>query len=400
MNKVYEVALSAVFGCIFLVAACTKPDGGGVTPPTCQQTTCGSACVNTAADPQNCGSCGKACGAGQTCQAGSCQCQGGSLTCTSGCITPDAQNCAGCNMPCQPGEVCNAGVCGTMCMPGTTMCGAGSCVNVMGTDPLNCGGCGTTCPSGATCTAGSCGCSGAGQMLCGAGCVDTTTSIANCGSCGHACATGQTCMGGTCSGGAGGMAGTGSGVAGTGGASAGGTTGAGGVTGTAGASGRGGTTGAGGMAGTTGTGGTAPISGTRINVNFDVDWRFNRGDVSGAEAKAFADTSWGYVDLPHTPKFVTSDDTVAYAGISAVQPLDPSGLVAGDRPRALDMTLVEALLALLAERPRVLVAGCDGTLRTGELRSVGRDVVVLRTDGDPRHVYVPVASIAEVGPAG
>ena len=33
-------------------------------------------------------------------------------------------------------------------------------------------------------------------------------------------------------------------------------------------------------------------------------------------AKAFADTSWGYVDLPHTPKFVTSDDTVAYAGIS------------------------------------------------------------------------------------
>jgi len=307
-----------------------------VTPPTCQQTTCGSACVNTASDPQNCGGCGKACGAGQTCQAGSCQCQGGSLTCTSGCITPDAQNCAGCNMPCQPGEVCNAGVCGTMCMPGTTMCGAGSCVNVMGTDPLNCGGCGTTCPSGATCTAGSCGCSGAGQMLCGAGCVDTTTSIANCGSCGHACATGQTCMGGTCSGGAGGMAGTGSGVAGTGGASAGGTTGAGGVTGTAGASGRGGTTGAGGMAGTTGaggaagrggttgaggmagttgTGGTAPISGTRINVNFDVDWRFNRGDVSGAEAKAFADTSWGYVDLPHTPKFVTPDDTVAYGGL-------------------------------------------------------------------------------------
>jgi hypothetical protein len=91
---------------------------------------------------------------------------------------------------------------------------------------------------------------------------------------------------------------------------------------------------------------------------------------------------------------------VAYAGITAVLPLDPADLVAGDRPRALDMTLVEALLALLAERPRVLVAGLDGRLRTGELRSVGRDVVVLRTDGDPRHVYVPVASIAEVGPAG
>ena len=86
----------------------------------------------------------------------------------------------------------------------------------------------------------------------------------------------------------------------------------------AGTTGTGGVGGRGGAAGTTGTAGTGggSVSGTRVKLNFDTDWRFQRMDVSGANAKAFADTSWGYVDLPHTPKFVTSDDTVAYAGIS------------------------------------------------------------------------------------
>ena len=170
-------------------------------------------------------------------------------------------------------------------------------------------------------------------MLCGGGCVDTATNFANCGGCNRPCATGQTCAGGICPGGAGGMAGSGSGAAGTGGsAGSGGAAGTGGSAGTTGVGGRGGAGGTGTAAGRAvaaarrepaaargaGTGGTggAAVSGTRINLNFDTDWRFNRADVSGANAKAFADTSWGYVDLPHTPKFVTSDDTVAYAGIS------------------------------------------------------------------------------------
>jgi hypothetical protein len=91
---------------------------------------------------------------------------------------------------------------------------------------------------------------------------------------------------------------------------------------------------------------------------------------------------------------------VTYAGIAAVAPLDTDDLPAGDRPRALDMTFAEALLVLAAERPRVLVVGRDGTSRSGELRSVGRDVAVLRREGDPRHLYLPLGSIAEVRVTG
>ncbi len=59
----------------------------------------------------------------------------------------------------------------------------------------------------------------------------------------------------------------------------------------------------------------ASTTATRADLNFDTDWRFNQGDVTGADAKAFVDTAWGYVDLPHSPKFNTPDDPMAYAGI-------------------------------------------------------------------------------------
>lgn len=54
---------------------------------------------------------------------------------------------------------------------------------------------------------------------------------------------------------------------------------------------------------------------SRVDVNFDVDWRYQVGDVAGADGKAFVDTAWSYVDLPHTPKFVTPEDAFAYAGV-------------------------------------------------------------------------------------
>jgi hypothetical protein len=59
----------------------------------------------------------------------------------------------------------------------------------------------------------------------------------------------------------------------------------------------------------------ASTSVTRVDVNFDVDWRYQMADVAGADAKAFVDTGWPYVDLPHTPKFVTPEDPFAYAGV-------------------------------------------------------------------------------------
>lgn len=42
-----------------------------------------------------------------------------------------------------------------------------------------------------------------------------------------------------------------------------------------------------------------PESAGRSRETFDFDWRFTRGDPSGAETPAFADRSWTAVDLPH-----------------------------------------------------------------------------------------------------
>jgi hypothetical protein len=54
----------------------------------------------------------------------------------------------------------------------------------------------------------------------------------------------------------------------------------------------------------------------RVDLNFNVDWRYYMGDVSGADTKAYNDTEWTYVDLPHSTKFVTPEDPNAYLGIS------------------------------------------------------------------------------------
>lgn len=40
-------------------------------------------------------------------------------------------------------------------------------------------------------------------------------------------------------------------------------------------------------------------SGGRQERSFDAGWRFNRGDVTGAQAPSFDDSSWRQLDLPH-----------------------------------------------------------------------------------------------------
>jgi hypothetical protein len=63
-----------------------------------------------------------------------------------------------------------------------------------------------------------------------------------------------------------------------------------------------------------------------------------------------------------------------------------------------DLELAEMLSALVADRPRVLiVTAADSEGIAGELRSVGRDVVTMLLDGDPRaSAYIAIAAIAEV----
>ncbi len=42
-----------------------------------------------------------------------------------------------------------------------------------------------------------------------------------------------------------------------------------------------------------------PLS-NRVDLNFNYDWKFHKGDVSGAQNVGFDDSQWGAVSLPHT----------------------------------------------------------------------------------------------------
>jgi hypothetical protein len=61
----------------------------------------------------------------------------------------------------------------------------------------------------------------------------------------------------------------------------------------------------------------------------------------------------------------------------------------------LGVRLGDVLAQAAGQRPRVTVhAGTTSVV--GELRAMGGDVLTLRTDGDARAVYVPLASLSEV----
>ena len=132
---------------------------------------------------------------------------------------------------------------------------------------------------------------------------------------------GRSGTGGAASGGVSGSGGLGSGGAsGSGGLGVtGGTGGHGGLTGSGGVAtggqagkgsgGLGGSgSGSGGTAGGTGSGGSTPMSAGLVNtydgsrsttVSFDSTWKFHLGDVTGAQATTFDDSSWTGLDVPH-----------------------------------------------------------------------------------------------------
>ena len=126
-------------------SACTSPAAHGTGPYyTCgpgqknpSMALCSRVCVNTATDPNNCGSCGRAAGLGQTC------CSGNLVT-----LATDPNNCGACVNKAGPGQSCCSG----------------SLVNTS-TDPANCGSCGSACPAHNSCRGGQCTPTGCQELV-------------------------------------------------------------------------------------------------------------------------------------------------------------------------------------------------------------------------------------------
>jgi len=131
-------------------------DGGG---GGCPLTTCGTECVDTRWDPNNCGGCALACTGGQLCNDGMCAggCGLGTVDCGGRCVDTqvDPNNCGSCAMACPTGQACGMGTCVLTCPGGTENC-SGSCVDVS-SNTTHCGMCGNACPPGQACFGGTCG---------------------------------------------------------------------------------------------------------------------------------------------------------------------------------------------------------------------------------------------------
>jgi len=104
-----------------------KPSAAIVCPPGI--TGCGGSCVDLQTDEDNCGSCNHACPAGSTCQGGACVCGTGLTVCSLDSFSPTSKT-APKNFICanlQTDEA-NCGTCGKVCGAGETCCN-GKCVD-------------------------------------------------------------------------------------------------------------------------------------------------------------------------------------------------------------------------------------------------------------------------------
>jgi hypothetical protein len=87
---------------------------------------------------------------------------------------------------------------------------------------------------------------------------------------------------------------------------------------------------------------------------------------------------------------------VALDALGHVRTQPGASAVTGDRPVRLERRLAEVLAELSADRPDIVVGTGVAEVR-GELRTVGRDVVMLRLGGRPAAAaYVPLTATQEV----
>lgn len=91
------------------------------------------------------------------------------------------------------------------------------------------------------------------------------------------------------------------------------------------------------------------------------------------------------------------DVLLASSAIQVLRTAPEVAAAAGDRMVTTDLRLADVLAELAADRERVRLLTSAGQAVAGVLRSVGRDVVVLRTDtAPPGTAYVPRGAIVEV----
>jgi hypothetical protein len=206
------------------------PDSS-MQPPMCMapQVACGSSCVSTSNDVNNCGGCGVFCGmtangtpscVNGMCTVGSCIAPFGDCNQTpvDGCETnlnSNPNNCGMCGRICvapNGSAGCQNGACTVaICNPGFGDCNASAidgCETNLNVNPNSCGMCGHACVVqngtagclNSACTVASCN-NGFGDCNASAadGCeTNIQTSTTNCGGCGHVCTAMQTCTNGVC----------------------------------------------------------------------------------------------------------------------------------------------------------------------------------------------------------
>jgi hypothetical protein len=92
------------------------------------------------------------------------------------------------------------------------------------------------------------------------------------------------------------------------------------------------------------------------------------------------------------------DLVVAVVAICAVRARGDQAIVAGARELVTGRTLVQLLDGLCGRRERVLLVTDDGGCTVaGTLWSLGRDMVMVRSDADNRSAaYLPLAAICEI----